>query len=71
MALSKETQDFVDLMLAPNDSRRSAYGYCYGVEDGLDGYCIHAEGCRDAGRSWSGPNSTCIRQQPKPFYGGI
>lgn len=69
--LSNDALNFIEKMLAPTDPRRSEFGYCYGVEDGLDGYCIHAEGCRDAGRSWTGPNSTCTRKRTEPFYGGI
>lgn len=37
--------------------------YCYGVEDGLDGFCVHALGCKHEGKSWSGPNSDCIQPQ--------
>lgn len=42
----------------------SKTGYCYGVEDGLDGYCVHAPGCPSFGEAWSGPNSTCIKYDP-------
>lgn len=38
-------------------------GYCYGVEDGLDGYCIHDKKCRNAGRTWTGPNTDCIKEE--------
>lgn len=53
------------------DERRSVDGFCHGYEDGLDGYCIHGEGCLYEGMSWSGPNSNCLKPQPKYSYGGI
>lgn len=37
--------------------------FCYGVEDGLDGFCVHAEGCIHEGQSWTGPNAGCIQPQ--------
>lgn len=36
-------------------------GYCYGVEDALDGYCVHTASCVSAGNAASGPNTSCVR----------
>lgn len=35
---------------------------CYGVEDGLDGYCVHNPACPHYPHSWTGPNSNCVNQ---------
>ncbi len=44
---------------AKRDKRRTPHGRCVVVEDGLDGFVIHAEKCPNAGKSWlSGSN--CI-----------
>lgn len=39
----------------------SRTGKCYGVEDGLDGYCLHDPRCRSWPEMASGPNSDCIK----------
>jgi hypothetical protein len=38
-------------------------GPCFGVEDGLDGYCIHNENCRSVGKSYTGPNTDCVGRE--------
>ena len=38
----------------------SRTGKCYGVEDGLDGYCKHDPKCVSWPNGASGPNSSCI-----------
>lgn len=46
----------------PIAEKEAAATSCYGVEDGLDGYCIHAPECKYAGKRWTGPNFDCIRR---------
>lgn len=38
-------------------------GPCFGVNDGMDGYCIHNENCRYAGQSYTGPNTHCVGRE--------
>lgn len=35
----------------------SEYDFCYGVEDGLDGYAVHTRECGQP--SWRGPDHGC------------
>ena len=60
---------FVDLMFQ-GDKRRSPDGICYGFEDSMDGFAVHAETCQDAGNSSVGPGSSCLKHErwrgPKP-----
>lgn len=58
---SDRALDTLRASINADDGRRSDRGYCYGVEDGLDGYCVHDPRCRYVGMGWTGPNSGCYR----------
>lgn len=57
-----DSDNFLLDLLNRDDGRRSPDGVCYGFEDGMDGFAIHADGCASAGISWRGPGSSCPRQ---------
>lgn len=37
--------------------------YCYLVGGMHEGFAVHALGCQDFGRYYSGPNSTCVQPE--------
>lgn len=52
--------EYLNSLFNADDGRRSPFGYCVAIEDGLDGYAVHDEKCRSVGQGWSGPNSSCV-----------
>ena len=52
-------QDFMDRLFRDN-GERTPDGRCYDFEDGMDGFAVHADGCQNAGHSWTS-GSGCIK----------
>lgn len=49
--------------MSTREKTHADLGYCYGVDDLLDGYCVHTASCPSVGRTWSGPNSDCVHPE--------
>ena len=60
-AVDDAARDFLSEMFKPKGPW-SDYGYCFSVEDGMDGYNVHTKECGRA--SWSG-GTGC--DNPPPF----